>query len=418
LALLKDQVTIVFHSAATIRFDEPLKRALDINVSGTKRVLDLSHKLRNLQALVHVSTAYCNKGKKDVKEAVYEDTISPSKIIEAAEWMDDDMLATISSHLFAGRPSSYHYTKALAENLLLKEGNGMSIAIIRPSIITAAWKEPIPGWIDNYNGTTGYLVVSGKGILRSMLVHPQEICDMIPVDIVANTCIAAAYMTASRSPRTVQVYNCTTGGLNPITWSRVKQLSEPLLIKHPSMEMFRYPGTNFWTNRYAHQLNILIEHEVPAHFVDFLFKITGHKTILAQVYQKVHRTINALEFFTTNEWTFRNNNMLSLTEDMSEPDRELLALDVRRIHWPSYMETYILGVRKFLLREDPSTLPEARRRLHRLYLIILSAKLLAATVISYQTLYPHSTFRTIYSEALILAKDTVLRLQKRFLLKL
>ena len=56
------------------------------------------------------------------------------------------------------RPSTYHYTKALAERLLLEEGKGLPIVIIRPSIVTASWREPLPGWVDNYNGPAGFVI--------------------------------------------------------------------------------------------------------------------------------------------------------------------------------------------------------------------------------------------------------------------
>jgi fatty acyl-CoA reductase len=85
---------------------------------------------------------------------------------------------------------------------------------------------------------------------------------------------------------------------------------------------------------------------------------------LNQVYSKVNRTIVALEYFTTNEWTFVNKNQLSLC-DFPQEDVDKFYSDVRRIHWPSYMETYILGVRKFLLKEDPHTIPAARQKLQR-----------------------------------------------------
>lgn len=86
---------------------------------------------------------------------------------------------------------------------------------------------------------------------------------------------------------------------------------------------------------------------------------------LNQVYAKVNRTIVALEYFTTNEWTFVNKNQLSLCDAFPNEDVDKFFCDVRRIHWPTYMETYILGVRKFLLKEDPSTLPLARIKLRR-----------------------------------------------------
>ena len=59
--------------------------------------------------------------------------------------------------------------QALAENVLLTEGAGLPIVIIRPSIVTAAWKEPFPGWVDNFNGATGVLAGAGAGLMRTLL---------------------------------------------------------------------------------------------------------------------------------------------------------------------------------------------------------------------------------------------------------
>lgn len=48
LQRLKKEVNIVLHSAATIRFDEPLKKALEINLCGTEGVLNFCNQLDNL----------------------------------------------------------------------------------------------------------------------------------------------------------------------------------------------------------------------------------------------------------------------------------------------------------------------------------------------------------------------------------
>jgi len=47
--LLADRVSIVFHVAATTRFDLPLRQAVIINVRGTKYVLDLAKEMKNLE---------------------------------------------------------------------------------------------------------------------------------------------------------------------------------------------------------------------------------------------------------------------------------------------------------------------------------------------------------------------------------
>ena len=133
-----------------------------------------------------------------------------------------------------------------------------------------------------------------------MLVDKDKICDIIPVDIVANTVLCAAKFICSRD-KTIQapttqdqplivntlgqgfieherltVFNCVSCTLNPITWGKINELSQPLLLKYPSMQLFRYPGTLFHSNRWLHTLIISIEHKLPAMFVDFLFKATGN----------------------------------------------------------------------------------------------------------------------------------------------
>lgn len=59
-------------------------------------------------------------------------------------------------HRLVGKcPNTYAYTKAIAEQLLREEHGDIPLAIVRPSTVTAALFEPMPGWIDNINGPTG-----------------------------------------------------------------------------------------------------------------------------------------------------------------------------------------------------------------------------------------------------------------------
>jgi len=47
--LLTDTVEIVYHAAATIRFDEALRKAVLLNTRGTKLVLGLAKEMKKLQ---------------------------------------------------------------------------------------------------------------------------------------------------------------------------------------------------------------------------------------------------------------------------------------------------------------------------------------------------------------------------------
>ena len=58
--------------------------------------------------------------------------------------MDDDMVELFTKKLLKDKPNTYTYTKQLAEWILLTEGAGLPIAVVRPSIVGATWKEPFP----------------------------------------------------------------------------------------------------------------------------------------------------------------------------------------------------------------------------------------------------------------------------------
>lgn len=47
--VLQENVTIIIHCAATVRFDEQMQQAVSINVTATKDLLILSKKLKNLK---------------------------------------------------------------------------------------------------------------------------------------------------------------------------------------------------------------------------------------------------------------------------------------------------------------------------------------------------------------------------------
>ena len=50
--MLTDNVSVVFHSAATVKFDEELKMSVNMNVQGTRRLAELCHKMTNLVVCV------------------------------------------------------------------------------------------------------------------------------------------------------------------------------------------------------------------------------------------------------------------------------------------------------------------------------------------------------------------------------
>lgn len=69
-SLVTREVNVVFHMAATLKLEGTLKDAIEMNTAGTQRVIDLCKEMKNLQALVHLSTAFCNCDIDVMKEEV------------------------------------------------------------------------------------------------------------------------------------------------------------------------------------------------------------------------------------------------------------------------------------------------------------------------------------------------------------
>jgi len=147
IRMLAEEVNIVFHSAATVKFDEELTKSVAMNVEAVFSLIDLAKKMRKLESLVHVSTAYCNCDRKYINEEIYPPPGNPRGVIQMCKWMSADVLnkPEMTAEIIGKRPNTYTFTKSLAEAVLKMEGGGLPIAIVRPSIVVAAWKEPLPG---------------------------------------------------------------------------------------------------------------------------------------------------------------------------------------------------------------------------------------------------------------------------------
>ncbi len=111
-------------------------------------------------------------------------------------WLSTESLDQLAPHLLNGRPNTYTYTKALAEQLILEECKDFPVAVVRPAIVLNSESEPIPGWIDNVNGPSGISLLGGLGILRCVNWNYYAIADFVPVDKVVNSMIAIGWSVA------------------------------------------------------------------------------------------------------------------------------------------------------------------------------------------------------------------------------
>jgi fatty acyl-CoA reductase len=365
--LLCEEISVVFHSAATVKFDEKLKVSINVNLNGTKRLIELCKRMKKLVALVHVSTAYANCERDEINEIIYPPPADPHKLVQSVEWMNDDIINTITPELIGNKPNTYTYTKALAEHLLSEESGVLPICIVRPSIVTATWKEPVAGWVDNVNGPTGLIAACGKGVLRTLLCHRNKVADLIPLDFPVNLIISAAWYTATARPNSIIVYNCCSGAQNPLLWGDLERWGYAHLINNPLNDVLWYPGGSFKSNRIWNNINDFFVHYVPAYLMDVAARLSGKKPVMLRVYQKLTKATTSLQFFTTHQWHFTTDNMMELYDKLSPEDQKLFNFNVKEVNWPNYIGKYCLGMRKYVLKEDLSTLPAARKHMRKMY---------------------------------------------------
>ncbi|KAK0077899.1 hypothetical protein PV325_003323 [Microctonus aethiopoides] len=202
-----------------------------------------------------------------------------------------------------------------------------------------------------------------------MLCQEDAVADFVPVDVVINLMICAAWKTATHRTDTITVYNCCTGQQNPITWKQFIDLSFKYTRIHPANDAVWYPGGSCQKYSFMNNLFITFQHILPAHILDFVARLRGTKPIMVRVQAKLSKAATCLEYFTTQQWNFSDDNVRKLGEQLTAEDRQIFMFDVKQIDWPSYLENYILGIRQFILKESPETLPAARSHITRLYWI-------------------------------------------------
>ena len=95
-------------------------------------------------------------------------------------------------------PNTYTFTKNISERMLQNRRGDLPMVIIRPSIVGAAYQEPMPGWVDNLAALSGFIFVFGLGIINEAPGKFSNHANFIPVDFVVNAIIATACSQANK----------------------------------------------------------------------------------------------------------------------------------------------------------------------------------------------------------------------------
>ncbi|XP_047542413.1 putative fatty acyl-CoA reductase CG5065 [Vanessa atalanta] len=385
--LLQKETEVLFHCAACVRFDMFIRDAVNMNTVGTLKVLKLADGMKKLEVFVHVSTSYCRCEVHTLEERLYPAKHRPQDVIECVKWMDDDLLTYLQPKLIDPQPNTYAYTKSLTEDLVSQYVGKYPIVIARPSIVTAAYKEPLPGWVDNMNGPTGLLVGAGKGVIRTMHCNDSYSADVIPVDMAVNACILLSYLTALEKPKEVRICNITQSGNNSITWGQALDMGRIHVQEFPFSVCLWYPGGSPKSSKVQHLIAAFFTHLLPAYFVDLIMFLMGKKTFMIKIQKRVSYGLDVLQYYTTKEWFFNNDNYRALSKQVSKVDNEIFYTNLEVMNWSAYIRNYIKGAREYCCKEDPATLPQARKLHRQLYYLDKAVQFVIYFLVAYFIYY-------------------------------
>ena len=147
--------------------------------------------------------------------------------------------AGIKRALELGWPNTYTFTKALAESLIAKYGQGLPIAIVRPAIVETSVEKPFLGWNEGINTSASLSYLLGT-YFRQLPTNERKRLDVIPVDEVCRglTLIAAAVVER----RHEAVYQLATSVTNPCDMRRSIELTSLAHRKHYRAQ----EGLEYW----------------------------------------------------------------------------------------------------------------------------------------------------------------------------
>jgi long-chain acyl-CoA synthetase len=165
---LAAHTTRVIHCAATIRFDENLAAARQVNVEGTRHVLALAqaaHARGALKRFTYVGTAYVAGERTGL---VREDELDAGQRFR----------------------NSYERSKFEAEQLVRAHRETLPVTILRPSIIVG---DSRTGATSSFKMLYWPLKMYARRVWRTAPGYPDAIIDIVPVDFVASAIAHLAF---------------------------------------------------------------------------------------------------------------------------------------------------------------------------------------------------------------------------------
>jgi fatty acyl-CoA reductase len=86
---------------------------------------------------------------------------------------------------------------------------------------------------------------------------------------------------------------------------------------------------------------------------------------LWKAYQKIHKFVDVISYFSIQQWKFTDHNMQALQRRMTPPDQELFDFNIAKLDWQSVFKACMQGLRVHFAKEPLDNLQFARKRYRR-----------------------------------------------------
>lgn len=383
---IMDEVDVIISSAASTTLNARYDSLIQENTVAPQRLLRFAKTCKNLKLFVHMSTAYVN-GRRD--GIIYE---TPWIMGENARKHDDEMVSSMFPRLdlsdeinlamktciassendatknlrrlgqeratFFGWHNAYHLTKAMGEMVLEEMRGDMPVLIIRPSVIEGTCRDPMPGWIQGNRMYDPVIISYGKGLLPGYLANPEAHVDIVPVDMVVNTTIAATAKHGIASKPGLHIYHATTDFVNPLKYSDFFTYLHEHFSKFPLTKSGKIIKKMELFNEFNDFSNYIREEFSEGSGMSHIIGTNGkspQSRLQKQYKAKVmyaEQLCKMYEFAGFFNARFHNGNTRMLLEEMSEEEKRKFEVDATKIDWSKYfVETHIPGLRKHVLNE-------------------------------------------------------------------
>ncbi|XP_015191492.1 PREDICTED: fatty acyl-CoA reductase 2-like [Polistes dominula] len=197
------------------------------------------------------------------------------------------------------------------EYLQNENTSNVPLTLIRVPLLAPPIHEPIPGYVEIFKGITALMV--GAGYVKG---NPENSAEMIPIDIVTNTLITAAWERTQRSKDVgAIVYNTATIGC---TWGDLITKGQQAAKKFP------YPtfGIRGITGiGWLHWIMVLFLEWLPSVLCDTIVGLFGGKQRMVKEHEKVRKALKSVESIAWRSWNVERNRIHTLQQHLKPEDQ-------------------------------------------------------------------------------------------------